>query len=95
MVDSHAKNASRAEHVNLNNYQTHALQLIIEPWAEVLVMPPGAGYDIIFEGPPDHSLRMEIGERKIVIYGWSGSIVSVFDKERIICDCSIPVPDVP
>jgi hypothetical protein len=95
MIDGLAKNARRTEHISLNNSETHALQLIIEPWAEELVMPPGARYDIIFEGPSDHSLRIDIGERKVVIYGWSGSIVSVFDKKRILCDYPIPVPDVP
>ncbi len=50
----------------------------LEPWGEEYNMPPGVTFDVVAKGPDGDDLELHYGERRITLYGWTGSIVRVF-----------------
>jgi hypothetical protein len=69
--------------------------LCLEPWRDELVMSPGSNYLIAFEGPEDGSPAVEWSEKRITVYGWSGTVASVFSGGHVVLTCSARVPEMP
>jgi hypothetical protein len=59
-----------------NNSKTD-LELHLEPWGEQYSMPIGATFKVEADGPEDDVLEIEYVEGRIIVYGWSGSVVTV------------------
>jgi hypothetical protein len=81
--------------LRITNSYKDDLKLFIEPWGEELLIPPNLTYAIIAEGPFGDCLELEFGDRTIIVYGWPGSAVSVFDGSKRLCDCRVPAPSTP
>jgi len=58
-------------------------------------MPPNGIFEIIATGPQGDFLEVMLGDHRITVYGWSGSVASVFDGREKVLDCQIPVPKLP
>ena len=58
----------------------HALPITLhlEPWGEQYTMPPKATFLVFTRGPEGDALEVECAEDRIVIYGWPGSVVTLF-----------------
>jgi hypothetical protein len=67
----------------------------LEPWGEEYPMPPGAAFQIVARGPAGQSLELEVGEERLIVYGWPGSVVSLFDERGELGGGSGERPPVP
>jgi len=79
----------------IRNPLAERVTLCIEPWANELFIPPGDTYLVTFEGPEGQFPAVEWGERRITVYGWSGSVASIFRGEEKLLSCEVPVPSMP
>ena len=66
--------------VLVHNVTDKPLLLRIEPWAEEFLLPVGAKYRVEFTGQQKAEPEMEITPSEIVLYGWAGSVYSVYDE---------------
>jgi hypothetical protein len=83
------------QHLRVSNYDAEPITLCLEPWADEIPIPSKVGFEIVAEGPEGNCLEVTYEERRISVYGWSGSVLSVFkDGDRLV-ECSIPVPPTP
>src|SRR5215471_15155543 len=83
------------DQLRIKNSHVQPLRLHIEPWAEEVLILPNVLYQIVAEGPRGDHLELEFAEGKITIYGWPGSVLSVFQGQQAICQCLIPAPPLP
>jgi hypothetical protein len=80
------------------NSRSIALTFCLEPWGEQYSMAPEAIFDVVARGPKGDSLEVEFSDDRIVLYGWPGSIVTVFHKGTELgvgCLERTPVPSTP
>ena len=86
---------NHTQHLRISNDYSEPITLCLEPWADEISIPSKANFEIEAEGPKGDHLEVSCEERRISVYGWSGSTLSVFhDRERLI-ECAIPVPPTP
>lgn len=79
----------------VRNSGTTPLVLCIQPWANEILVEPGKAYLAVFDGPEGKFPVVEWGMGKIILCGWSGSVVQVLLDETVVLSCAIPVPPVP
>jgi hypothetical protein len=56
---------------------------------------PRATYELVAQGPVGDCLLLAVEEGRILVWGWSGSVMSVFCEEQLLCACDPPVPITP
>jgi Tfp pilus assembly pilus retraction ATPase PilT len=65
----------------LQNSRKSRLNVYLEPWGEAYVLLPGKNLRVEARGPvgeaPNNMLQIESNEDGIIIWGWSGSGVTV------------------
>ena len=65
----------------LRNSRKSRLNVYLEPWGEVRVLSPSKDLQVVARGPageaPNNMLEIESNENGIVLWGWSGSHVTV------------------
>jgi len=83
------------EIVNITNKSGQNLQICIEPWGDELAFPAESHFRIEADGPGGQGLEIEIATAHIVICGWVGSRLTVFDGATVVRDYPIRVPPVP
>jgi hypothetical protein len=69
------------EHVvttRLVNRRPDRLMLYLEPWGDAYEMPPDAAFEVVARGPQGDTLEVEFADDHIVLWGWGGSIVTVY-----------------
>lgn len=64
--------------IRLLNSRSIGIKFYLEPWGEEYEMPPDATFDVVAKGPQGGSLEVEFGDDHITVYGWAGSVVSLF-----------------
>jgi hypothetical protein len=60
------------------NAHAFPITLHLEPWGEQYTMPPEATFVVVARGPEGDALEMECAEDHIILYGWPGSVVTLF-----------------
>jgi hypothetical protein len=50
----------------------------LEPWGEQYLMAPEATFEIVARGPEGDCLEVEFADDHIILYGWPGSVVTLF-----------------
>jgi hypothetical protein len=86
--------ARHRQYVRIHSRQKQPVVLHLEPWGEEIQMRAGSWLDIAAEGPNDGCIEIEFESENIFVYGWSGSILSVYQNGEV-CDCSLPAPALP
>jgi hypothetical protein len=81
--------------LRLQNSLDAALKLYLEPWGETLWIPPTLTYRVVAKGPEGDSLHIEVAVGEITVYGWPGSVLSVFHSAEPVMECRVPVPSTP
>ncbi|MFW1945431.1 hypothetical protein [Acinetobacter guillouiae] len=67
------------------NSSDEAIKLIIEPWGQELYIDSKVKVEIQIEGGSEHGcLMIESIQKTLILYGWEGSIIDVYqDGEKI------------
>lgn len=65
--------------VAITNSDAVPLRLILEPWADEVVVAPGKTIRVAFSGPDGGLLQVEVKQNEVILYGWEGSTLSVLD----------------
>lgn len=84
--------------LRLRNSQPTAQTLYLEPWGDAYPMPPGAVFEVVARGPEGDGLEVEIGDGGLIVWGWSGSVVSLSQDGVALgvpLEQCIPVPATP
>jgi hypothetical protein len=81
--------------MRIQSREKEPLMLHLEPWGDEVQMRAGSWYDIVAKGPTDGCIQIEVESGNIFLYGWSGSILSVYQSGDLVCDCSVPAPALP
>lgn len=63
--------------LRLTNSQARAIDLFLEPWGEVYVMPAGATFEVMARGPRGGTLEIAVADSDITVWGWAGSVVAL------------------
>jgi hypothetical protein len=58
--------------------RTIPVTLCLEPWGEQYTLTPEATFTVIAKGPEGDALEVEWTDDHITLYGWPGSIVTLF-----------------
>jgi hypothetical protein len=83
------------QRLRISNFSSEPVTLCLEPWANEVSMLPEANFELVAEGPEGDYLQVAYEQRRITVYGWSGSVLSVFHDGRLVVACNIPVPRTP
>jgi hypothetical protein len=94
-VENNPSDSTYVQRLRIRNDHPYAVQFSLEPWAEEVTMPPNGIFEIIAKGPQGDFLDVMLGSHRITVYGWSGSVASVFNGAEQLFDCQIPVPELP
>ena len=72
--------ATKAYTTSLRVCNTHAIPITLhlEPWGEQYTMPPETTLLVVARGPEGDVLEVEYAEDHIVLYGWPGSVITLF-----------------
>lgn len=60
------------------NSREEQVEFHLEPWGSVYPMPPGATFEVVAAGPVGGHLEVVVGDERIAVWGWAGSVVDVF-----------------
>jgi hypothetical protein len=93
MAESHQEELR--EVVSLEHHFSAPIALIIEPWADQVILVPNRVYTIVAKASTVGSLHVEFRANQITVYGWPGSTLSVLMDGESIVQCSIPAPSIP
>ncbi|AUX40250.1 uncharacterized protein SOCE26_016490 [Sorangium cellulosum] len=63
--------------IAVTNSNGSEVRLILEPWAEEVVLSPDESVDIAFSGPQGGRMEVEVKPGAVILYGWEGSILSI------------------
>ena len=80
------------------NSRSTALTFSLEPWGEQYTIAPEATFEIVARGPEGDSLEVEFADDHIIVYGWPGSVVTLFHEgTELGADSSghTPIPSTP
>ena len=83
------------EQIRIQNACPRPMTVQLEPWGEQLPIAPDVTYEIVAKGPTGDCLHLTFGEERIIVWGWSGSVMSVFCDGRALATCEPPVPSTP
>jgi hypothetical protein len=83
------------ERIRIQNAYAHPLTIHVEPWGDEIPMAVGETYELVARGPAGDCLHLAIEESHIFVYGWSGSVISVFCDGKLLLTCDTPVPMTP
>lgn len=62
------------------------IRLVVEPWGREFILEPNSNVDIIIEGNTMLGcLEIESNEEGLIIYGWAGSIISIYQNGIEVC----------
>jgi hypothetical protein len=70
--------AERMESVRVSNARTVDMPFYLEPWGEEYTLAPGAVIEVAAVGPEGATLEVELADDHITVYGWPGSVVTLF-----------------
>ena len=84
--------------LRVSNARSVPLTLYLEPWGEQYTMAPEATFTAVAKGPEGDTLEVEWADDHIVLYGWPGSMVTLFhDGKEVGGGISerAPIPSTP
>jgi hypothetical protein len=66
--------------VRFSNTSSDDVRVVLEPWATEVTLEAGAMVDVVSSGV-DGIMEVEHGDREVVFYGWTGSVLHLASKE--------------
>jgi hypothetical protein len=68
--------------IRITNSSRENMMLHLEPWGEQYTMSVGATFKVEAEGPDGDILELEFADGRLVVWGWSGSVVKICEAVR-------------
>ncbi|MCI0885848.1 MAG: hypothetical protein J4N92_06625 [Chloroflexi bacterium] len=59
------------------NPKPYTIDFVMEPWGDVIAMPPGKTYEVIAQGPKSGELEKRVTASQVTVYAWPGSSLKV------------------
>ncbi len=81
--------------LRLCNARTIPVTLYLEPWGEQYTITPEATFTVVARGPEGDALEVEWADDHIILYGWPGSIVTLFHDGKEVGVGASKRPPVP
>jgi hypothetical protein len=72
-----AERATVKVHLAVRNSASASLTVVLEPWGDQYVLAPDAAMSLAADGPAPGRLEVEVGSGRLLIYGWTGSVIEV------------------
>jgi hypothetical protein len=94
-MDTILEKKLRTDRLRLQNSDKVDMILHLEPWGEQFAMSAGTTLEIIAKGPDGDCLEIVFEDNNVLVYAWTGSVISVFQKGTKVFSCNIPVPPTP
>jgi hypothetical protein len=88
-------NVTRTDRLRVRNASEAEVVFVLEPWGQQCPMAAGATFEVVARGPEGDGLEVDFGEGTVTVYGWTGSLVTVYDGRRIVADGDHPPPATP
>lgn len=87
--------STHTERLKVQNAHSYPLTIHLEPWGEEIPIEAGVTYELVLEGPVGNCVLVSTEERRMIVWGWSGSVISVFRDGKLLRNCDVPVPTTP
>ena len=71
---------NQTQHLRVSNDYSEPITLCLEPWADQILIPSKSSFEIVAKGPDGDHLEVIYEERRVSVYGWSGSTLSVLSR---------------
>jgi len=68
--------------LRISNTRSVPLILYLEPWGEQYPIAPEATFTAVAKGPEGDGLEVEWADDHIVLYGWPGSVITLFQDGK-------------
>jgi hypothetical protein len=66
--------------LRIYNSRSITLTFSLEPWGEQYKLAPEETFEVVARGPEGDSLEVAFADDQIILYGWPGSVVTLFHK---------------
>jgi hypothetical protein len=86
---------TRTDRIRVHNARNREVVFTLEPWGQTCPMPAGATFEVVARGPEGDWLEVECDDGYVTVYGWPGSLVTVYDGSRTVADGDHPPPPTP
>jgi hypothetical protein len=71
--------------IRFKNTTTGPVIVVLEPWANEYVLPPGADFDIVEQGGrPEEPIEIQVTEGRTTFFARSGSVMSVVQNGKVL-----------
>ncbi|HEY7546414.1 MAG TPA: hypothetical protein VID27_16110 [Blastocatellia bacterium] len=70
--------------ISIANRTDRGLTFQVEPWGEQIPMPPGTAFQVVAEAKQQGEIEIEYKENDVLVWGWTGSVLTVFSNSREI-----------
>lgn len=67
--------------VYLKNTREVGIKLILEPWFDEYIVPPGVGFKIVGHGPRDGNLEVVVHQDYIAVWPWREATIAIFHND--------------
>ena len=78
MVSVLTPDSTRTETIRISNGRITEISFCLEPWGDVIAMPPGSSLEIVTTGLNEGQTEVYYEDQRIVFYGWNGSDSVIF-----------------
>jgi hypothetical protein len=79
----------------VRNSEDSPIVLCLEPWGDELLISKDSDYLVILEGPEGEYPGVQWSKERVSVFGWSGSVASVFLEGKMVLSCPTQVPEMP
>ena len=73
--------AQKKVQFNLRNSLSTNSVVVLEPWGDEHTLKPYESITLLAEGPSDGHLEIEMVPGRLLVYGWTGSVIEVLRKD--------------
>jgi hypothetical protein len=70
--------------ISISNLRDKEVTFHLEPWGDQIPMPAGCTFQIIAEARDQGEFEIQYEEDNTIIWGWSGSILTVYCNGQAI-----------
>ena len=72
--------------VSISNKSNRPLTFHLEPWGQQFSMPVGSTFQVKAEATEQGEMEIQYEEHAILVWGWTGSILTVFLNGKDLAD---------